>query len=132
MQKVVLRFAFLALPLALAAWAGCSSSDGAATPGPDAGPEATVADALPPVDSSPPVDAAPPKRDCAADLQTDGLQMHLDCTGLYSDFAAKTIALENKPYTPGVQFWSDGAVKSRFLYQPPGATIDISTWVPQR
>lgn len=54
--------------------------------------------------------------------------MHLDCTGLYSDFVAKTIALENKPYTPGVQFWSDGAVKSRFLYLPPGATIDISSF----
>jgi hypothetical protein len=128
MQKVVLRFAFLALPLALAAWAGCSSSD-TSTPGADAGPEAApLADALPPVDSSPPVDAAPPQRDCAADLQADGLQMHLDCTGLYSDFAAKTVALENKPYTPGVQFWSDGAVKSRFLYLPPGATIDIASF----
>lgn len=128
MHKAVLRFAFLALPLAVAGWAGCSSSDGSATPTPDAGPEAApVADALPPVDSSP-VDAAPPKRDCAADLQADGLAMHLDCTGLYSDFAAKTVALENKPYTPGVQFWSDGAVKSRFLYLPPGATIDIASF----
>ena len=128
MQKAVLRFAFLALPVAVAGWAGCSSSDGSATPTPDAGPEAApVADALPPVDSSL-VDAAPPKRDCAADLQADGLAMHLDCTGLYSDLAAKTVALENKPYTPGVQFWSDGAVKSRFLYLPPGATIDIASF----
>jgi hypothetical protein len=111
--------------------AGCSSDDGGnAAPAQDAAiPDA--ADAfVPMVDAAPPVmmDAAPPKRDCAADLQADGVQMHLDCTGLYADFASKTVATENAPYTPGVQFWSDGAVKSRFLYLPPGAKIDITSF----
>jgi hypothetical protein len=126
MQKVVLRLAFFAVPLIAAVWAGCSSDGTPGATASDAAPEATAElDAfVPPVDAS---DAAPAKRDCAADLQ-DGLQMHLDCSGLYADFAAKTIAPENKPYTPGVQFWSDGAVKSRFLYLPPGATIDISNF----
>lgn len=135
MQKAALRLAFFAVPLVAAGWAGCSSDDGAGAavlPVPDASPEAAPPiDAFvpPPVDAAPPpMDAAPPKRDCAADLQADGIQMHLDCTGLYADFAARTIAPDNKPYTPGVEFWSDGAVKSRFLYLPPGAQIDITSF----
>ncbi len=128
MQKAVLRVAFFALPLAAAGWAGCSSDDAAVTVVPDAAPEAAPIDAfVPPVDAAM-VDAAPPMRDCAKDLQADGLHMHLDCSGLYTDFAAKTVAPENKPYTPGVQFWSDGAIKSRFLYLPPGAKIDITSF----
>ena len=138
MQKAALRLAFVAVPLFVAmpaAWAGCSSDDagGTATPLPDAAEEAAAPiDAFVPpiVDAAPFVEAeaAPPKRDCVADLQADGVQMHLDCTGLYSDFAAKTIAPDNKPYQPGVEFWSDGAVKSRFLYLPPGAQIDITSF----
>jgi hypothetical protein len=131
MQKAILRLAFFGLPLVTAAWAGCSSDGGAVSPAPDAAPEAVApVDAfVPPIDApAPPAEAAPPKRDCAADLQADGIQMHLDCTGLYADFTARTVAPENKPYTPGVQFWSDGAVKSRFLYLPPGTQIDISNF----
>ena len=134
MYKAVLRLAFFGVPLVAAAWAGCSSDGGGGAAGPalDAAPEAapTEVDAfVPPVDAMPPpVEAAPPMRDCAADLQADGIQMHLDCTGLYADFSARTIAPENKPYTPGVQFWSDGAVKSRFLYLSPGTQIDITNF----
>ena len=131
MHKAVLRLAFFAVPLAAAAWAGCTSSDDAAPAvAPDAAPEAAPApDVFVPVDAAPMVDAGPAKRDCAAELQAaDGIPLHLDCTGLYSDYAAKTIAPENKPYTPGVEFWSDGAVKSRFLYLPPGAKIDITSF----
>jgi hypothetical protein len=127
MHKVVLRGAFFLVPLAGAAWAGCSSDDGgSAAVTPEAGqPETSPVDAyaMPAPDGAP--EGAAPARDCAADLQPDGLQKHLDCTGLYADFAAKTVAPENKPYTPGVQFWSDGAEKSRFLYLPPGAKIGI-------
>jgi hypothetical protein len=124
MHKVVLRSAFFVIPLAAAGWsAACSTADPAeATP--DAGPDtAIVTDTAPP----PPVDAGDAgKRDCKADELADGLWVHLDCAGLYSDFATKTISADAKPYTPGVEFWSDGAVKSRFLYLPPGAKIDIS------
>jgi hypothetical protein len=123
MRRVVLRCAFFTLPLAAAAWAaGCSSDSPADVR--EAGTETG-----PLVDSAPPaVDAADaaPARDCKADQQADGLWLHLECAGLYSDFAAKTISPDAKPYTPGVEFWSDGAVKSRYLYLPPGTKIDIT------
>jgi hypothetical protein len=129
MQKVVLGFrllAFFALPLAAAAWAGCSDDAGLTSDPPDAAPETAPPDTYvppPPVDAAP---DAPPKRDCAADLDADGIQKHLDCAGLYSDFATKAVAPENKLYTPGAEFWSDGAEKSRFFYLPPGAKIDTT------
>ncbi|MDB4933922.1 MAG: hypothetical protein JWP87_894 [Labilithrix sp.] len=127
MQKLVFRVAFLAVPLAVAGWmAGCSSDEsGVVSDPPDAAvPETAPQDQyVPPPDAA---DAAKPKRDCAADLDADGIHEHLDCAGLYSDFDSKTVAPENKPYTPGVQFWSDGAEKSRFLYLPPGTKIDIT------
>lgn len=125
MRNVVLRSAFFVLPMLGAAWAaGCSSADTAADSTPDAGSDGSslVDTSAPKVDAA---DAAP-KRDCAADQQADGLWKHLECAGLYSDFASKTIAADAKPYTPGVEFWSDGAVKSRFLYLPPGTKIDIT------
>jgi hypothetical protein len=135
MQRTIFRLAFLAVPLITASAAattssGCSSDDsGNAATGSDAAPEAAADVVAPIMDAAPPdADAGPAKRDCAADLQADGVQMHLDCTGLYADFAAKTVATENAPYTPGVQFWSDGAVKSRFLYLPPGSKIDITNF----
>ena len=133
MHKVFLRLgtmgALFALPLSAALWSGCSSSDEPATVDPpDAAPEAAAADTFvpPPVDAA--VEAGPPKRDCAADVQADGLQQHLDCTGLYSDFPAKAVAAENKLYTPGVTFWSDRAEKARYFYLPPGAKIDIANF----
>jgi hypothetical protein len=122
MHTVGLRSAFFVIPLAAAGWgAACSSADPAeATP--DAGTDAKVV-----VADTSPVDAADAgKRDCKADEQADGLWGHLDCAGLYSDFASKTVSADAKPYTPGVELWSDGAAKSRFLYLPPGMKIDIS------
>ena len=130
MHKVFLRLgtmgALFTLPLTAAIWSGCSSDDVGATDAPDAAPETAAPDTY-----VPPRDAAAetgPKRDCAADVQADGLQQHLDCTGLYTDFASKTVAAENKAYTPGVTFWSDGAEKARFFYLPPGTKIDISNF----
>ena len=127
MQKAFFRGAFLVVPLATAAWAGCTDETGGDQPRGDAGLEAAPApDVFVPVDA--PFDAAPPKRDCAADKQADGVQMHLDCTGLYSDAASKTVATENVAYAPAVSFWSDGAEKSRFLFLPAGAKIDITNF----
>ncbi len=127
MRKVVLRFAFFVLPLAVGGWAaGCSSDDApAGVPTREAGPDTAVDKdtSPPPLDAA---DAAVAKRDCTADKQADGLALHLDCTGLYSDFAAKTISDDAKPYTPGVEFWSDGAQKARFLFLPAGTKIDIT------
>jgi hypothetical protein len=61
-----------------------------------------------------------------------GIPDDLRCTGLYSDWSSKTIAPDVMPYTPGLVFWSDGAVKSRWLYLPPCSRIDTSdmdNWV---
>ncbi len=61
-----------------------------------------------------------------------GIPDDLSCTGLYSDWATKAIALDAVAYTPALVFWSDGAVKSRWLYLPPGGVIDttdMDNWV---
>ena len=131
MHKVFRRLgtmsALFTLPLTAAIWSGCSSFDAGTTDVPDAAPEAAPADTyVPPLDAA--VDTGASKRDCAADLQADGLQQHLDCTGLYADFASKTVGAENKLYTPGVSFWADGAEKARYFYLPPGAKIDIANF----
>jgi hypothetical protein len=47
-------------------------------------------------------------------------------TGLYSNFAARTLAPGVMPFAPRYSFWSDGAEKSRFLLLPPGTKIDTS------
>lgn len=53
-----------------------------------------------------------------------GLPLDLGGTGLYSDPAARKIDPQNRAYTPGFTFWSDGAEKSRWIRLP--APIDAS------
>jgi hypothetical protein len=80
----------------------------------DAAPEATT-------------DGGPP---CA--LDSAGEPTELRCTGLYSDWASRTVASDVQLYDPGLHLWSDGAVKTRWVYLPPGTTIDTSNmdeWV---
>jgi hypothetical protein len=60
---------------------------------------------------------------CDADPDMPG---DLSCTGLYSDWATKTISPGAVPYTPGLVFWSDGAEKSRWIQLPAGSKIDTS------
>jgi hypothetical protein len=48
------------------------------------------------------------------------------CTGLYEQGDATRHAANAVPYTPGLLLWSDGAEKHRYLYLPPGTTIDTS------
>jgi hypothetical protein len=55
-----------------------------------------------------------------------GEPYELRCSGLYSDWPSRTIAPEVQPYSPGIALWSDGADKSRWIYLPPGTTIDTS------
>jgi len=50
----------------------------------------------------------------------------LECAGLYSDFATKTIASTMHAYTPAVPLWSDGAEKQRWIELPAGKKIDAS------
>ncbi len=53
-------------------------------------------------------------------------------TGLYSDIAAKTIARSNLMFSPQYPLWTDGAGKKRWIYLPPGGSIDakrVDDWV---
>lgn len=47
-------------------------------------------------------------------------------TGLYADWATKTVAADNLPFSPQYPLWSDGAKKLRWLHIPKGAFIDGS------
>ncbi len=61
-----------------------------------------------------------------------GVPSDLACTGLYADWASKTVAANVSAYTPGLVFWSDGAQKQRWIYLPPGTqidTTDMDDWV---
>jgi hypothetical protein len=121
---------------ALGAYAGCSSSPTPAADG-DAGIDAAPFDAST-VDTSDPSDA-PPQADAELDAEdanfdctseaTDDLPHDLRCTGLYSDWATKTVASSARAYAPGYQLWSDGAIKSRWIYlpgSPPDVRIDTA------
>jgi hypothetical protein len=50
----------------------------------------------------------------------------LQCTGLYSDWASKTVATVLTQYDPGLHLWSDGADKTRWIYLPAGQKIDTT------
>jgi len=69
----------------------------------------------------------------ATDGQPSGCQTgmygeptELRCTGLYSDWATKTVAADVRQYDPGLHLWSDGANKTRWIYLPPGTKIDTT------
>lgn len=76
------------------------------------------------------VDPAPYSPDCtevAGQVPPD-----LKCTGLFTDFARKTVSPDAKPYVPGLTLYADGAEKSRWLLLPAGAqidTTDMDNWV---
>jgi hypothetical protein len=55
-----------------------------------------------------------------------GLPDKLSETGLYSDIVAGTLAPGVQEYHPSWPLWTDGAVKKRWVYLPPGAKIDTS------
>ena len=53
-----------------------------------------------------------------------GEPLDLRCSGLYSDFAARTVSADVIQYDPGLHLWSDGAVKTRWIYLPPNGAAD--------
>jgi hypothetical protein len=79
---------------------------------PDAGIDQTDAEGSVAVVCDPPADG--------------GLPESLFCTGLYRADRYGDLATGVQPYTPGVVLWSDGAEKHRFLYLPPGTSIETS------
>lgn len=121
-RSAIWRGTLFLLPTCAVAWASGCSEDPAASP--------VGGDASPDVVQQPDAggDAAPTKRDCTNDLNDDQIWNHLECSGLYSSFADKTVATDVKPYKPGVELWSDGAEKQRWISLPPGTKIDISDW----
>jgi hypothetical protein len=138
--------------------AACGSGDDTVAPGTDAQPsivDASIdapssdAGALPAVDAPSDGDASPREAEAsspvdaevaeAADASDAGACAEagvppstLECAGLYSDFATKTVAPNAKSYAPAVPLWSDGATKERWIELPPGQTIDATNpneWV---
>src|SRR4051794_31271455 len=49
---------------------------------------------------------------------------HLSGTGLYQDWAQRTLAPEARPYVPAHPLWSDGAEERRFVALPRCLRID--------
>ncbi len=61
-----------------------------------------------------------------------GAPTRLSETGLYADFASRTLAPGVVEFAPRSPLWSDGAAKRRWVWLPEGATIDVSdpdAWV---
>lgn len=50
----------------------------------------------------------------------------LSQTGLFSDIATETLAPGVREFRPANELWSDGATKRRWVYLPPGQTIDTT------
>ncbi len=50
----------------------------------------------------------------------------LRCTGLYSNWETRALRCGVKPYAPAHELWADGAGKQRYVWLPPGKTIDVS------
>ena len=69
---------------------------------------------------------AQPQPQAAAPPEPAALPPTLRETGLYADWDAKSIAAANRAFTPQYPLWSDGAHKRRWIYLPPGTTIDGS------
>jgi hypothetical protein len=108
MRPAVLRFAAPLLGLLAAA---CSSSPASTEAG-----DAQAADATVPY-----VD--PYAAQCA---DAGPLPNAIECTGLYKDLATKELAPGIVPYVPAIPLWADTAEKQRWIYIPPGTTIDTS------
>ena len=51
---------------------------------------------------------------------------HLGETGLYAPAQFGTIDARNRPFSPQYPLWSDGAAKTRWVFLPPGTSIDTS------
>ncbi len=131
--------------------AACSSSSSSTVVG---GSDATVVDGMAgvldsgPRDSSPDADATTAPDGSTDDAGEAGVQdaptgsvtdclvgdagesVELRCTGLYSDWASRTVSADVHQFDPGLHLWSDGAVKTRWIYLPPDPAGDGGTRLP--
>lgn len=115
MGRSIVKASALASALALAGLGACSSgSEPQAVALADAGEEDGAHVSHPPPD------------DDAGELPPITGPELLSETGLYSDFASRTLASDLIAFAPRYDFWADGATKSRWLHLPPGTKIDTS------
>jgi hypothetical protein len=87
----------------------------AATDAADASPEA--GDAGDAGDGAP-ADGGEEASDAGCTVGDAGEALELRCTGLYADWATKTVATDAFQYDPGLHLWSDGASKTRWIHLP--------------
>jgi hypothetical protein len=113
MKRVALASLLAGLGLAAVGLAVACGNDSPPAIGPAGGPDASL--------DGPNV--SPYAAECAG-ASTPPEQ--IECTGLYTDLATKTVAPGIRPYAPAVPLWSDGAEKQRWIYLPPGTTIDTT------
>ena len=105
-----------------AANAGSGGSAGSVSGGGSAGTAGTAGAAgstwegcdefVPPPDCTIPADAVLPGE--------------LRCTGLYANWQERKLRCGVKPYVPAHELWSDGARKQRYVWLPPGKTVDVT------
>jgi hypothetical protein len=55
-----------------------------------------------------------------------GLPQHLGDTGLYVGDSLSQVSPDVLPFSPQYPLWSDGAAKRRWIWLPPGTSIDAS------
>ncbi len=55
-----------------------------------------------------------------------GLPQHLGDTGLYVAGSLSQVSPDVLPFSPQYPLWSDGAAKRRWIWLPPGTSIDAS------
>lgn len=101
---------------------GCSSDDPVVPP-PDSSADVIAADVVADADAGSPCVPFVMPASCGDD---GGVPDSLECTGLYGDFANKTLACDVREFAPAFPLWSDGAIKRRFAYLPPGSKIDVT------
>ena len=107
------------LVITLLCLAACHGGGSGAAPD---GADASLVDASmehaapPPTDAADAVDEPPPV------TGPDRLSQ----TGLYADFASRTLSPGIVTYVPRYELWSDGAAKKRYLLLPSGGQIDVS------
>jgi hypothetical protein len=113
--------------------ADSTTPDGNETGSGDAGPEDASSDGSLDASTSDGGDAGD-GGDCVPG--SVGEPTELRCTGLYSDWTSKTVSADVHEYDPGLHLWSDGAVKTRWIYLPPAQdggvapidTTDMDEW----
>jgi hypothetical protein len=55
-----------------------------------------------------------------------GIPQHLGDTGLYVGGSSSQVSSDVLPFSPQYPLWSDGAAKRRWIWLPPGTSIDAS------